>query len=112
MRYANTNSYCYTYLYADPNTNSHCYTDPHTDYHPYSHSAAADTNSDTTSPDTYADSASADTNSYGDTYGNGDIDPYANTDTDTGYSLSTVSDDRPYQGSQHPVQFHGISKRH
>jgi hypothetical protein len=26
--------------------------------------------------------------------------------------LSTVNDDRPYQGSQHTVQFHGASERH
>ena len=37
---------------------------------------------------------------------------YTDTDTNTGYRLSTVNDDRPYQGSQYTVQFHSASKRH
>ena len=44
--------------------------------------------------------------------------PYTDGDShgfayrNTGDSLSTITDDRPYQGCQHTVQFHGTSKRH
>ena len=100
----NTNTNAYT----DPDRNAHAYpnnysdTDCYPNGNPYSYSyrdTYANSNNDTNT-----DSASTNT------YANADIDPY--TDTTTGYSLSAVSDDRPYQGSQHPVQFHGISKRH
>ena len=55
-----------------------------------------------------------------DTYANCDSNGHLYTDSDshgfayinTGDSLSTVTDDRPYQGCQHTVQFHGTSKRH
>ena len=50
------------------------------------------------------------TDIYSDTYSNCDIDP--NSYTNTGYGLSTLTDNRPYQGSQHTIQFHGVSKRH
>jgi len=82
LRCADTHSYCYI------NCNSH------------SDSATTYTNSDSASTDTYAN-CNNDTTSYGDT----------NSYTHTGYSLSTIDDDRSYQGSQHAVEFHSTSKR-
>ena len=45
-------------------------------------------------------------------YGNADSHGYAYTYPDTGYSMSTVSHNRPHQGSQYTVQFHSVSQRH
>ena len=56
-------------------------------------------------PPTPTPTATTTPHSYGDT--NNDTNSY----THTGYSLSTITDDRPHQGSQHTVQFHGTSKR-
>jgi hypothetical protein len=87
---------------ADPNSNGEA--NSNGDFNSNTHSnthfnANSHGHSDSASTDTYA-------NAYGDS--NADIDPYDNTD----YSLSTVTDGRSYQGSQHTVQFHGTSKRH
>ena len=93
MRYINpyTHSYCYTncnpYSYSNSNTNTNRNGDPNSYTDPNCHSNG--------NPYSYADI---------------DSDGYAHTGTD--YSLSTITDDRSYQGSQHTVQFHGTSKRH
>ena len=98
------NPYCYSdgnsNPYGDTNTNSDSYRDAYSNGDCY-----ANTNSDSTPTDTYI-------NSYCYTNGNS----YRNADgysyTRTNYSLSTITDDRPYQGFQHTVQFHGTSQRH
>ena len=66
----------------------------------------ANSNSDSATTHTYAN-CNNDTNIH-----RTDSDSYAYAYTNTDYSLSTITDDRPYQGSQHTVQFHGTSKRH
>ena len=55
-------------------------------------------------------STSATTDTHSNCNSDTDADGYFYTRTD--YSLSTIGDDRPYQGSQHTVQFHGAGKRH
>ena len=105
MRYGNTDTHSSYYTYA--NSDSYCHTNcnAHSDtIYTYTQSDG-NTNGDT---NINSDSAATDTNSYGDTYSNADRYSY----TGTGDSLSTINDDRPYQGSQHAVQFHGTSKRH
>jgi hypothetical protein len=84
----------YAHTYADPNGNT--YSDSTT---PDTHTHA---NSDSTTTHTYANC-----NTYADSNG----DCYRNTNSHTtGYSLSTAPDDRPHQGSQYAVQFHGTGK--
>ena len=59
---------------------------------------------------TNGDSATTDTNTYCNSNSDADAHGYAYTNAD--YSLSTLTDHRPYQGSQHTVKFHGISECH
>ena len=86
---------------------------------PHSNSTTTYTNSD---PYAHINSDSAPTDSYANwnTYPYAYAYAYAHTDTDTDtyaytgtdYSLSAAIDDRPHQGSQHAVQFHGAGKPH
>ena len=88
---------------------SHAYSDAH-----FNSNGDANINSDSATTDTHTnintDSTTA--HSYGDTdsYVNANADGYSYTNTR--YSLSTNTDNRPYQGSQHTVQFHGPGKPH
>ena len=94
-----------------PNTNTNTHSDPYADTNSNSY---GHTNSDSATTDTYAN-CDSDTNSYGDTYANAnaDSDSYGNTYTDTpATACQRITDDRPYQGSQHTVQFHGTSQPH
>ena len=101
MRYGNADTHSSYYTYA--NSDSYC----HTNCNAHSDTIYTYTQSDgNTNGDTYVNSDSATTD--GNTYSNADGYSY----TGTGYSLSTINDDRPYQGSQHAVQFHGAGQPH
>ena len=78
----------------------------------YADSTTTHTDSNSAPTDSYtnanANSNSAPTDPYANA--NADSDPYCYTNTD--YGLSTNLDDRPYQGSQYAVQFHGTGQPH
>ena len=95
---------------SNTDTQSHWYTNrnPHSD----ATTTHTDSNSAPTDSHTYANCNSAATDSYANCNNNPDTYSYGNTNTGTDYSLSTIPDDRPYEGSQHTVQFHSPGKSH
>ena len=96
--YCNTNPKSYSDSFGNVYTQSYCNTNTN---------ANTDSNSDSDSDSaaTYTNANGNDTISYGDTYTNANGKPIWEC-------LSAATDDRPYQGSQHSGQFHGISKHH
>jgi hypothetical protein len=78
-----------------------------TNAHSHSHSASTDPNANCN-----PDSAPADTYTPSNYDPNGHTNPYGYAYTGADCSMSTATDDRPYQGSQRTVQFHGTGKPH
>jgi hypothetical protein len=106
---ADTHSYPDTYTYTD--TDTYTYTDTHSDTDTNSNTDANSNTNANPDADTYTDTYRyTDSNCH--SHGNCYADSYGYADTWTDYSLSTTTDDRSYQGSQHTVQFHSTSKRH
>jgi len=95
LHYDNTDTHSYCYSNCNRHSNS---TTTYTNSDPYAH-----INSDSAPTDSYAN-----WNTYPYSY----IDSYTYAYARTDYSLSTNTDDLPYQGSQHTVQFHSTSKPH
>ena len=99
------NTYPHSYCYTNSNANGDTYTYVYTNSHSY---GDVDPNRDT-----YFNAC---THPHSDIDGDANSNSYADRNTycytNAGYSLSTINDDRSYQGSQHAVQFHGTSKRH
>ena len=93
MRYGDTDAHSYGFTDGNCNiyTHSHRYT-----------SCNSDADADSAATDTYRYS-NRNGNTYGDSYGNANRKP-------SWECMSAANDDRPYQGSQHTVQFHGAGE--
>ena len=87
-------------------TNAYANSQCNADAHSY-----ADTDSNPRSDSNPNANPNSNSNSNSNSYIDSDATADGYTNANTEDSLSTVNHDRSYQGSQHTVQFHGLSQR-